>query len=145
MGRMIKVAEYHNRPIVELELPNGEVWKLRQPLESDHHRMTEVIESHRERVQEWAKQKAEEASRIADEAGGDDEAGRKHLASQESPVELTARYMNAAMLAIFIEPEQNPEVLLDKLGPDIIAELHEEVAQVLSGDAAKKRVRRQES
>lgn len=144
MTDKIKVAEYHNRPLVELEMPSGETWKLRQPLESDYYRWQEVIASHKSRVNAFAHELAERAKAKAEEAGGDDNA--RALIEQESdeerlPLECTVRYLQASLLAVFVVPDQTPEDLLEMLGPDIIHELNLRVQAVLGGDAAKKRMR----
>jgi hypothetical protein len=140
--RTIKVADYHNDPLTIIEFPDGEVWKLRQPLEADHYRVQDAVREHRKRVQEYGSAIAERAKTAA-ETGGDD-AGRELIAREADedvlPVDLTARYLNAAILAVFIDPVQTPETVLAKLGPGIINELHVEITQVLEGEAAKKKL-----
>lgn len=143
MTQRINIAEYHNRPLFELELPSKEVWKVRQPLEADYYRYEEVLKEHNERV---SAKKAEIAERAKDrlvETGVDEEA--RQLIEDEAnedrlPVEYTMRYLTASLVAIFITPEQKPEELLDKLGPDILNGLHQEVLAVIGGDGAKKRL-----
>jgi hypothetical protein len=140
--RTIKVADYHNDPLTVIEFPDGEVWKLRQPLEADHYRVQEVVKAHRQRAQEYGLALAERAKAAA-EVDGDD-AGRDLIAREAGedvlPVDITARHLNAAILATFIEPTQTPETVLEKLGPGIINELHVEITQVLDGEAAKKKL-----
>jgi hypothetical protein len=142
MGK-INVYEYHNRPLEELEFPDGTVWKLRQPLEADFYRYQDTLTAHRERVKAYAHELAERAKAKAEETGGDDEA--RALIAEESdedrmPLEVTTRYMQASLVAIFITPEQKPETLLEKLGPDIIHFLNLRIAEVIGGGAAKKRI-----
>jgi hypothetical protein len=142
MGK-INVYEYHNRPLEELELPDGTVWKLRQPLEADFYRYQDTLTAHRERVKAYAHELAERAKAKAEETGGDDEA--RALIADESdearmPLEVTNRYMQASLVSIFLTPEQKPETLLEKLGPDIIHFLNLRIAEVIGGGAAKKRI-----
>ncbi|MBN1629640.1 MAG: hypothetical protein JW990_07750 [Thermoleophilia bacterium] len=143
MTEKIKVAEYHNRPIVELELPGGEVLKLRQPLEQDYFRWQDVTQEHRRRVTDYGEELAKRAAKRAEETGDPDEGKallREESAEERIPVEVTVRYLLASRLAIFIEPEQTPERLLDVLGPDIIHELLQRIDAIIGGDAAKKRL-----
>lgn len=139
----IKVFEYHNRPLEELEFPDGTVWKLRQPLEADYFRYQEVAEEHRTRVRAKAAEITERAKALAEMNEGDDEARALINAEADEDrldVTLTTRYLQASLLAIFITPEQKPETILEKLGPDIIQLCLYRVQEVISGDAAKKRI-----
>lgn len=143
MADKIKVSDYTRRPVEEMEFPDGEVWKLRQPLEEDYYRRQEVVEAHIARVQERAKELTAKAIAKAED-GGDDEA--RALIAEEAdeetlPLKFTLRYMQASVLAIFIEPEQTPEAILEKLPPDLMHYLLARLDEVLTGDAAKKRVR----
>ncbi len=152
MTDKIRVADYHRQPIVEIEMPDGEVLKLRQPLESDYFRMTEVREEHAARRLKYLEEKvalgkeiAEKAKALAAAGGSDDEARALIEREQEAlkgpdPLEITPRYEDASLLAIFLVPEQSPERILE-LGPDLMAELSERVTAVLTGDAAKNRRR----
>ena len=97
-----------------------------------------------ERVKTRAKQLADRAVAKATETGEDTEA--RALIEQEAdeetlPIELTLRYMQASILAPFIEPEQDPTVILTMLPPDLMHYLLARIDEVLLGDAAKKRVR----
>ncbi len=144
MTDKIKVAEYHNRPLVELELPGGEVWKLRQPLEADYYRWQELITEHKKRVTAYGHELAERAKAKAEETGTDDEARALIEAEADEerlPLDCTVRYLQASLLAVFVVPEQRPEALLETLGPDIIHELNLRIQAVLGGDAAKKRLK----
>lgn len=155
MAQRINVAQYHLRPLEELDItghedfPPGTVWRVRQPLEGDFYRLTEVERAHNKRVQEYSKEIAERAIAAAakSEAEGDadpDAVGRKVLAEESDedrvPLEVSQRYARAAHVAIFLEPEQTPEVILDVLGPDLVNYLFYRVMEVMGGDAAKKRV-----
>jgi hypothetical protein len=153
MTDRIKVAEYHNRPLVELEFPDGEVWKLRQPLEADYWRMTEIEAAHRKRVlarahevAEQAKARAEEAkARISAGSTEDPDSAARALIEEEAdeerlPLDVTRRYLQAAIVAVFVAPEQTPESVLERLGPDIIHTLDFRLREVFGGDAAKKRL-----
>lgn len=53
MTDRIRVADYHSQPILELELPDGSVWKLRQPLEADYYRTQEIITKWQKAVNEY--------------------------------------------------------------------------------------------
>lgn len=157
MAGRIKIADYTRRPIEEVEFPDGEVWRLRQPLEEDYYRRQEVVESHVARVTERAKEITERAKAKAEKADResvfyqegqapdpDDEA--RALIEEEAdektlPLKYTLRYMQASVLAIFIEPVQEPETILEKLPPDLMHYLLARLEEVLTGDAAKKRVR----
>ena len=144
MPERIKIAEYQRRPIEEVEFPDGTVWKVRQPLEEDYYRRQEVVEAHMERVKTRAKQLADRAVAKATETGEDTEARAliEEEADEETlPIELTLRYMQASILAPFIEPEQDPTVILTMLPPDLMHYLLARIDEVLLGDAAKKRVR----
>ncbi len=148
MTERIKVAQYHGRPIVELEFDDSVVWKVRQPLEADYYRITEATEKHRERVKAYAEDLAKKASARAEAANADgkdgDAAGRELIEEQSDedrlPLEVTERYQRATVLAIFVEPEQEPADILKRLGPDIVHELFQRVMDVLGGGAAKKRL-----
>jgi hypothetical protein len=140
---IIKVAEYHSRALEELEFPDGSVWKLRQPLEADYYRYQEVAEEHRTRVRAKAAEITERAKALAEQSGGDDEARALIDAEADEDrldVTLTTRYLQASLLSVFLAPEQKPETILEKLGPDIIQYLLYRVQEIISGDAAKKRV-----
>ncbi|MFH0914836.1 MAG: hypothetical protein V1912_00105 [bacterium] len=144
MSERIKVAEYQKRPIEEIEFPDGSVWTLRQPLEEDYYRRQEVIEGHMARVRTKAADLAARATAKAEETGADDEA--RALIDEEADeetlaIELTLRYMQASVLAIFITPTQGPKVILETLPPDLMHYLLARVDETLGGDAAKKRVR----
>jgi hypothetical protein len=59
---------------------------------------------------------------------------------EQLPIEFTMDYLNAAVLAVYITPEVEPALLLEKLGIGIINELLLEINQVMTGDAAKKKL-----
>lgn len=157
MGDRIKIADYQRRPVEEMEFPDGEVWRLRQPLEEDYYRRQQTVEEHIARVQERAKEVTERAKAKREQAeresvfcspgqapNPDDEA--RALIDEEAdeetlPLKYTLRYMQASVLAIFVEPEQTPEGILEKLPPDLMHYLLARLDEVLTGDAAKKRVR----
>jgi hypothetical protein len=148
MTDRINVAEYHGRPLVELEFPDGVVWKLRQPLESDYYRIAEEAEGHNKRVKAFAADlaaKAEAKAAAVKADGGDGDAAAAGLIVEEGdeerlPLEVTERYQRAVFISIFIQPEQSPAAVLERLGPDIMNELAYRLTEILGGDAAKKRV-----
>ena len=77
---------------------------------------------------------------------GDDEA--RAMLDREAdentiPLDTTERYLYASLLAIYLEPEQKPERILETLGPDIIHECLAHVQDVVGGGAAKKRIARE--
>lgn len=144
MPERIRVADYVKQPLEEIEFPDGAVWKLRQPLEQDYYRRQQVVEEHVKRVQERARQIAERARAKAEESGDDAEARAviDEEADEEAlDVEFTLRYLHASVLAIFIEPNQEPKTILEKLPPDLMHYLLARIDEVLAGDAAKKRLR----
>ncbi len=139
----IKVADYQRRPVEEVEFPDGTVWTVRQPLEEDYYRRQQLWTEHAKRVKDRAAEIALRAQARAEESG-DEEA--RALIDEEADeetleVEYTLRYLQASMLAIFIEPEQKPQVILEKLPPDLMHYLLARIEEVLGGEAAKKRVR----
>ena len=155
MSREINVTSYHNEPIATIkgipDLP-GAVWKVRQPSPADRFAVRDVAKDHRKRVMEYATKKSEEAqakrAEIETEAetkGEDpDAAVREWLDKQtdedQLPMEYTMEYLNASILAVYVTPDVDPALLMEKLGPGIINELLVEVNQVLTGDAAKKKL-----
>jgi hypothetical protein len=148
MPERIKVAEYQKRPIEEVEFPDGTVWTVRQPLDEDYFRRQEVVDAHRERVITKAKELATKATAKAEETGGDDEARAlidKEADEETLPLKFTLRYMQASILALFITPEQKPKTILEMLPPDLMHYLNARVDEVLLGEAAKKRVRADQS
>ena len=148
MSRKIKVAEFHGDPILVLEFPDGETWTVRQPLEADYYRYQDVLKEHQDRVLAKGREIAERAQELAQagQPGGEGAKEARLLIEEEADearldVELTNRYLNASLVAIFISPVQKPERVLEMLGPDIINELHAELQQIWTGEAAKKRVK----
>ncbi|MBN1320132.1 MAG: hypothetical protein JXA87_04735 [Thermoleophilia bacterium] len=186
------MAEYHGRPIEELEFPDGTVWKVRQPREADFYAYDDVRAKHqaalrsrkrfvtalalskasdRQHELESAKEllagwRDEETERLRAEGVPEDEhseraerAVRKRLLTEADdtgraiiaeqfederlPLELTDRYLAASLVAIFVEPEQQPETLLEKLGPDILSYVLLKIQSAMGGDAAKKRMARE--
>jgi hypothetical protein len=140
MSRKIKISEYHNDPITILEFPDGVTWTVRQPLEADFYRTQDVVKEHQKRVTKYGKKLAENAAALT----STDEDARvvidENADEERLPIEVTIRFMQASILAVFIEPKQSPEKVLEMLGPGIINELQEEVNQLLSGEAAKKKL-----
>ena len=59
--------------------------------------------------------------------------------TKPDPPNVTGRYLDAEILAVFIDPPQSPDTILT-LGPDIIAYVMGRLTQVLDGDDAKKRL-----
>lgn len=152
MAREINVTQFHNEPIAIMKgipgLP-GETWKVRQPTPADRMAVRAVFKEHQKRVTECAAKIAEEAkaraaaaeAAAAEDPDADARAYIDEAADEEAlPVELTADYLNASILAVYVTPEVEPALLLEKLGPGIINELLVEVNQVFSGDAAKKKL-----
>ena len=143
MSERIMVDEYLDAPIKELEFKNGTVWKLRQPHEDDFYATQKIAKKHRAKRQAKIRALAAEAEKATEAAGGDDDAGRQLIEEDASEYalqrELSSRYLSAAILSVFIEPPQTPEAILN-LGPDIISYLHLLLDEVLTGDAAKKRL-----
>lgn len=155
MSRIINVNEYHNEPIATIKgipgLP-GETWKVRQPSPADRFAVRDVAKAHRKKVMARAKEIAEEAeakrAEIEAEAEGKGEdpdvAVREWMDKQtdeeQQPIEFTMDYLNAAVLAVYVTPEVEPALLLEKLGIGIINELLLEINQVMNGDAAKKKL-----
>lgn len=82
-------------------------------------------------VQKRVQDAGDEVARALIEEEGDEE---------RLPLEYTVRFLNASILAVFLEPEQTPKAILERLGPDIIFELRERLYEVLGGGAAKKRL-----
>lgn len=188
----IKVAEYHGRPIEELEFPDGTVWRVRQPREADFWAYDDMrnkhqaalrsrkrfvtalalskasdrqheLESARDLLADWRDEETERlrAEDIPNDQVPDqvekavrrrllteaDDVGRAIIAEQfeeeRLPLELTDRYLVASLVAIFVEPEQQPETLLEKLGPDILSYVLLKIQSAMGGDAAKKRMARE--
>lgn len=144
MTRVIKLKQYHNDPVAEIELPDGGKWIIRQPLESDYFRMQDVIRDYQKRVTEYSKELAARAEKLTEEAGTDD-AGRKLIEEEGDedriPIECTVRYLSAAIVAVFVEPKETPETVLEVLGPGVINEIRAEIEEILDGEAAKKKIR----
>jgi len=73
-----------------------------------------------------------------------DDEGRELIDEQLSedrlPLHLTDRYLLASLVALFIEPKQSPEELLNTLGTEILHIMHGLVLEHMRGDAAKKRL-----
>lgn len=63
MADKIKVSEYLSRPLEEVEFPDGEVWKLRQPIDEDYYARLDVVETYLERVRKRGSELAEKAER----------------------------------------------------------------------------------
>lgn len=148
MAREINVTQFHNEPIAVIKgipgLP-GETWRVRQPTPADRMAVRAAYTAHRRRITDYAAKIAEEAEVKADAAEGDpDTEARAYIeeAADEEliPEECTIDYMNAAILAVYVTPEVEASLLLDKLGPGLVNELLLEINQVFSGDAAKKKL-----
>lgn len=152
MTRDINVLQYHNEPIAIMRgipgLP-GETWKVRQPTPADRMAVRAVFKEHQKRVADYAAKIAEEAkakaaaaeAAAAEDTDADARAYIEEAADEETiPVEYTVDYLNAAILAVYVTPEVDPALLLEKLGPGIIQELLFEINAVFSGDAAKKKL-----
>jgi hypothetical protein len=159
MAREINVFQYHNEPIAIMTgipgLP-GVTWKVRQPTPADRMAVRAVFREHQKRVTDYAAKIAEEAKARAEKAEREsvfcqegqapdpDAEARAYIeeaADEETiPTEFTVDYLNAAILAVYVTPEVEPALLLEKLGPGIIQELLLEVNQVFTGDAAKKKL-----
>lgn len=188
----IKVGEYHDRPVEELQFPDGAVWRVRQPREADFYAYDDVRNKHqaalrsrrrfvtalalsraddRQRELESAKDllagwREEESERLRAEGVPEDElsdqversvrrrlladaddTGRAIIAEQfeeeRLPLELTDRYLAASLVAIFVEPAQTPDTVLEKLGPDLLSYVLLKIQSVMGGDAAKKRMARE--
>jgi hypothetical protein len=120
--RVIKRADYHNLPIVIIEMGVEENWQVRQPQERDFYAISDVIAEHSKRCLEHA--------------------GISHKPYQTDPVELTSRYLEASIVSIFLTPPQTPERILEELGPGMLHEINLEIQQVLNGEAAKKAIAR---
>ena len=60
---------------------------------------------------------------------------------EKIPVDCTDRHLHASILALFVEPAQEPEAILAKLPPDLMHFLLARIEETLRGDAAKKRLR----
>lgn len=154
----IRVADYIGRPLKEIVFPDGETWKVRQPLEADYYRMTAEEEAHNARVRAYRKKALARARKLVSDAKAKaaeaeehiragspedpDEAARILIDAQGDkearPLQAEPRYMQASRLAIFIEPPQTPETILEKLGPHIINLVELMVLAVFRGDTAKK-------
>ena len=154
MSREINVFQYHNEPIAIMKgipgLP-GENWKVRQPTPADRMAVRAVFKEHQKRVTDYAAKIAEEAKAKAaaaeaaenpvEDPDADARAYIAEAADEETiPTEFTVDYLNAAILAVYVTPDVEPALLLEKLGPGIINELLFEVNAVFSGDAAKKKL-----
>ena len=146
-----KAREYHDRPLFSIELEDGTTWRVRYPKVSDLDMLGEMREAQKARFQghvDHLKAIAEEA-RVAAEAGGEDgdAAARAILAAQpdEDPEDTRKEYLHAEVLAAFIAPAVSASEVLRRIGDeydlDFLYERHEELMQVLTGDAAKKRLR----
>lgn len=144
MTRVIKLKQYHNDPVAEIEMPDGSRWTVRQPLEADYFRMQDVIKAYQKKVTDYSKELAGRAEKATEEAGTDD-AGRKLIEEEGDedriPIECTVRYLSAAIVAVFVEPKQTPEAILEALGPGVINEIRAELEEILDGEAAKKKIR----
>ncbi len=137
MAERIKVADYQRQPLQEIEFPDGTVWKLRQPVEEDYYRRDAVVRQHQKRVQGMAKELADKA-----ETAGDGEAVIEEEGDEARiPRDCTLRYLQASILAIFIEPQVTADEILDKLPLDLMHLLNASVEEVMVGEAAKKRLR----
>ena len=147
MARDINVAQYHNEPIAVMRgipgLP-GVTWKVRQPAPADRMAVRAVFRDHQQRVREYAARLAKEAESVEPDADDPDTAAREFIDKNSDedvlPTEHTVDYLNACVLAVYVTPDVEPALLLEKLGPGIINELLLEINQVFSGDAAKKKL-----
>jgi len=63
MADKIKVSEYLSRPLEEVEFPDGEVWKLRQPIDEDYYARQDAIETYLKRIRRRGEELAEKAER----------------------------------------------------------------------------------
>ena len=151
MSKTYNPREYHNRPLANIELADGTVWRIRQPKVQDLDMMDELRQAQVQRFQDHRDHLlalAEEARAKAEDGNADgDAAAREVLSAQpdEDPDDVSRPYLHAEVLAAFITPEVSPSEVLRRLGEeydlDFLYERHEELLQALSGDAAKKRMR----
>lgn len=146
-----KARDYHNAELFPIEFSDGTTWRVRDPLVKDVDRLGDIHRAQTARFEAYrdALVAKAEAARQAAEAGGSeaDKAARKLINEQpdQDPHDISKLYLTCEVLAAFITPAVTASEAYERLTADFpidkIYEMHGELMERISGDAAKKRMR----
>jgi hypothetical protein len=144
-----KARDYHNAELFPIEFSDSVTWRVRDPLVKDVDRLGDIHRAQTARFEAYrdALVAKAEAARQAAEADDGDEAARKLIDEQpdQDPHDISKLYLTCEVLAAFIMPAVTASEAYERLTADFpidsIYEMHQELMERISGDAAKKRMR----
>ncbi len=141
----INVENFERARGKELVFPDGEVWAIRVPADGDRYTWQRLANERRARLQEWGKQvqaMADAERERLDEEGDLEPVERNRrvrefINSQVPPDNVTDNYLDAAQLAVLIDGEPTPDVVLERLAFPTINALVGWAKDILRGGEGK--------